>query len=60
MQLRTNGQDPTSKSINATEDEVLEGQELGVYNDPVLGTTYGLKNITNKGTETLDFPNLKP
>jgi hypothetical protein len=24
-----------------------------------LGTTYGLKNITNKETDTLNFPNLK-
>ena len=52
--------DPTTKSTIETSDELVEGQELGVYNDPVLGTTYGLKNITNKETETLNFPNLKP
>ena len=52
--------DPTPNKDNEMDDEVLEGQELGVYNDPVLGTTYGLKNITNKETETLNFPNLKP
>ena len=52
--------DPTPNKDNEMDDEVLEGQELGVYNDPVLGTTYGLKNITNKETDTLNFPNLKP
>ena len=52
--------DPTPNRDNDMEDEVLEGKELGVYNDPVLGTTYGLKNITNKETDTLNFPNLKP
>ena len=53
--------DPTPNNHNETEDdEVLDGQELGVYVDPVLGTTYGLKNITNKESETLNFPNLKP
>lgn len=31
--------DPTPKSTNATEDELLEGQELGVYNDLVWRTT---------------------
>lgn len=35
-------------------------QRLVVYCDPVLGTTYGLKNITNKESEYLVFPNLKP
>jgi len=47
---------------NYEEDEVLEGFELGVYSDPILGTTYGLKNITTIPVvdELLDFPNLKP
>jgi hypothetical protein len=54
-------QDPTPNNTNETEDdEVLEGMELGVHTDPVLGTTYGLKNITNKESEILNFPNLKP
>ena len=52
--------DPTDNTDNETDGELVEGQELGVYNDPVLGTTYGLKNITNKETDTLNFPNLKP
>ena len=52
--------DPTPNRDNETDGELVEGQELGVYNDPVLGTTYGLKNITNKETDTLNFPNLKP
>jgi hypothetical protein len=51
--------DPTPNNHNETDDEVLEGMELGVHTDPVLGTTYGLKNITNTG-EYLEFPNLKP
>lgn len=51
--------DPTPNNHNETEDEVLEGMELGVHTDPVLGTTYGLNNITNTG-EYLEFPNLKP
>lgn len=51
--------DPTPNNRNEKEDEVLEGMELGVHTDPVLGTTYGLKNITNKESETLQFPNLK-
>jgi hypothetical protein len=51
--------DPTDNTDNETDAEPVEGMELGVYNDPVLGTTYGLKNITNKETDTLNFPNLK-
>jgi len=52
--------DPTDNGTDNNEDlEPIEGAELGVYNDPVLGTTYGLKNITNKESETLQFPNLK-
>lgn len=54
-------QDPTPNNTNETEDdEVLEGMELGVHTDPVLGTTYGLKNINNTGSEPIGFPNLKP
>jgi hypothetical protein len=58
MQSNTNSLD----NSNPVEDEVLEGQELGVYVDPILGTTYGLKNITNtrEYLEYLEFPNLKP
>ena len=52
--------DPTPNTDNETDAEPVEGMELGVHTDPVLGTTYGLKNITNKETETLNFPNLKP
>ena len=51
--------DPTTKSTIETSDEPVDNQELGVYNDPVLGTTYGLQNITTKGTANIDFPNLK-
>lgn len=52
--------DPTDNGTDNTEDlEPVDNMELGVYNDPVLGTTYGLKNITNKETDTLTFPNLK-
>jgi hypothetical protein len=54
-------QDPTDNGTDNTEDdEVLEGMELGVHTDPVLGTTYGLKNINNTGSEPIGFPNLKP
>jgi hypothetical protein len=56
--------DPVEKdytdAMEAEDLEPVEGQELGVHTDPVLGTTYGLKNITNKESETLNFPNLKP
>ena len=56
--------DPKEKeytdAMEAEDLEPVEGMELGVHTDPVLGTTYGVKNITNKESETLNFPNLKP
>lgn len=56
--------DPTEKTytdaMDAAELEPVEGMELSVHTDPILGTTYELKNINNTDSEKLDFPNLNP